>query len=114
MCDLKDIPLSDFEKRPYTDYENSTYTVISKIAFLIGVPKRIFENEHEPPQMEWYEKLYNNKNARIVRNLSILRVKAKLFCPEIAGLFCRIAGLFCHDSRANLSLKPVCFGIAIS
>lgn len=43
-----------------------------------------------------------------------LDVKAKLFCPEIAGLFCRIAGLFCHDSRANLSLKPVCFGIAIS
>ena len=43
-----------------------------------------------------------------------LFVKAKLFCPEIAGLFCRIAGLFCHDSRANLSLKPVCFGIAIS
>ena len=26
-------------------------------------------------------------------------VKAKLFCPEIAGLFCRIAGLFCHDSQ---------------
>lgn len=43
-----------------------------------------------------------------------ISVKAKLFCPEIAGLFCRIAGLFCHDSRANLSLKPVCFGIAIS
>ena len=46
--------------------------------------------------------------------LGIAIVKAKLFCPEIAGLFCRIAGLFCHDSRANLSLKPVCFGIAIS
>ena len=48
--------------------------------------------------------------------LSLLgrNVKAKLFCPEIAGLFCRIAGLFYHDSRANLSLKPVCFGIAIS
>lgn len=45
---------------------------------------------------------------------AIAAVKAKLFCPEIAGLFCRIAGLFCHDSRANLSLKPVCFGIAIS
>ena len=44
----------------------------------------------------------------------MFNVKAKLFCPEIAGLFCRIAGLFCHDSRANLSLKPVCFGIAIS
>lgn len=47
------------------------------------------------------------------RRIEII-VKAKLFCPEIAGLFCRIAGLFCHDSRANLSLKPVCFGIAIS
>lgn len=47
-------------------------------------------------------------------NHQSLVVKAKLFCPEIAGLFCRIAGLFCHDSRANLSLKPVCFGIAIS
>ena len=50
-----------------------------------------------------------DKNAQRIKD-----VKAKLFCPEIAGLFCRIAGLFCHDSRANLSLKPVCFGIAIS
>lgn len=49
-----------------------------------------------------------------IRCLIKIAVKAKLFCPEIAGLFCRIAGLFCHDSRANLSLKPVCFGIAIS
>ena len=55
--------------------------------------------------------------ARFFNEIGIstkLIVKAKLFCPEIAGLFCRIAGLFCHDSRANLSLKPVCFGIAIS
>lgn len=55
------------------------------------------------------------KGGSFMANTEIfLRVKAKLFCPEIAGLFCRIAGLFCHDSRANLSLKPVCFGIAIS
>ena len=27
-----------------------TYTVVSKVAYLIGVPKRIFENEHEPPK----------------------------------------------------------------
>ena len=36
----------------YTLYENGTYMVISKFAYLIGVPTRIFENEHEPPQME--------------------------------------------------------------
>lgn len=60
-------------KRPYTDYENSTYTVISKVAYLIGVPKRFFENEHEPPKMEWYQKLDMDRNARIVRNLCMLR-----------------------------------------
>ena len=53
-------------------------------------------------------------NISVCVGFPITVVKAKLFCPEIAGLFCRIAGLFCHDSRANLSLKPVCFGIAIS
>ena len=64
------------------------------------------------------EALLSGKNERVklaAKKLDgLLVVKAKLFCPEIAGLFCRIAGLFCHDSRANLSLKPVCFGIAIS
>ena len=58
-------------------------------------------------------KIYTLTNIYVYIMLNI-DVKAKLFCPEIAGLFCRIAGLFCHDSRANLSLKPVCFGIAIS
>ena len=60
-------------KLRYTDYENSTYTVVSKMAFLLGVEKRHFENEHEPPKMEWYEKLHADKNARIVRNLCRLR-----------------------------------------
>ena len=53
----------------YRDYENSTYNVVSKMAFLLGVEKRHFENEHEPPKMEWYEKLHQDKNARIIRNL---------------------------------------------
>ena len=57
----------------YTLYENSTYMVISKVAYLIGVPKSIFENEHEPPQMEWYTELEKDKNARIIRNLCVLR-----------------------------------------
>ena len=61
-------------------------------------------------------KLVTSSCDEVIKKINSLNqdVKAKLFCPEIAGLFCRIAGLFCHDSRANLSLKPVCFGIAIS
>lgn len=49
------------------------YEVVSIFAYLIGVEKRHFENEHEPPQLETYEKLRWNKNARIIRNLCILR-----------------------------------------
>ncbi len=61
------------DRNSYALYENSTYMVISKIAFLIGVPKRIFDNEYEPPQLEWYDTLQNDKNARIIRNLCLLR-----------------------------------------
>lgn len=60
-------------KHAYTDFENSTYMVVSKIAYLIGVPKRMFENEHEPPKLEHYEALEKDKSARIVRHLSALR-----------------------------------------
>ena len=52
---------------------NSTYTIVSKVAYLTGVPRRIFENEFEPPKLEIYEELDRDKNARIVRHLSCLR-----------------------------------------
>lgn len=54
-------------------YNDSTYVIVSKVAYLIGVPKRIFENEHEPPQLEVFQKLESDKNARIIRNLCIIR-----------------------------------------
>ena len=53
-------------------YKDSTYEIVSKVAYLIGVPKRIFENEHEPPKLEIFEKLDKDKNARIVRNLLLM------------------------------------------
>lgn len=56
-------------------YTDSTYVIVSKVAYLIGVPKRIFENEHEPPQLEVYQQLENEKNARIIRNLCIVRTE---------------------------------------
>ena len=31
-------------------YKDSTYELVSKVAYLIGVPLRIFQNEHEPPK----------------------------------------------------------------
>lgn len=54
-------------------YKDSTYEIVSKVAYLIGVPKRIFENEHEAPKLEIYHKLENDKTARIIRHLCIIR-----------------------------------------
>lgn len=50
-----------------------TYSIVSKVAYLLGVPRRIFENEHESPKMKEYELLEKNRHARIVRNLCMLR-----------------------------------------
>ena len=55
------------------DYSGGTYELISKVAYLIGVPKNIFENEHEPPKIEIFEQLEKDKNARIIRHLCIIR-----------------------------------------
>lgn len=54
-------------------YKDSTYELVSKAAYLIGVPQHIFENEHEAPQMEVYNRLETDKAARIVRNLCLIR-----------------------------------------
>lgn len=77
------------DTKPYTysDYQNGTYTIVSKVAYLIGVQKKIFENEHEPPKMEIYQKLNQDKNARIVRNLCMLRTAIERNYGEISKAF---------------------------
>lgn len=87
----------DDNKQSYTLYENSTYMVVSKVAYLIGVPKAIFENEHEPPKMEWYEELERDKNARIIRNLCMLRT-------AIERSFRKISTAMKYDLKSILSL----------
>ncbi len=59
----------------YTTYRNSTYNIVSIMAYLIGIDQAYYENgETEPaPQIEVYNKLKQNKNARIIRNLCIVR-----------------------------------------
>lgn len=41
--------------------KDRTYELVSKVAYLIGVPLRIFENEHEPPKLELYDQLERDK-----------------------------------------------------
>lgn len=54
-------------------YKDSTYEIVSRVAYLIGVPKRIFDNEYEAPKIDVYQRLELDKNARIIRNLCIVR-----------------------------------------
>ena len=96
---------------------NPSFPEYVKIGYADDIDKRLQRlnrSECIPFAFRVYATYEVNSRLSDLKIHSIIDVKAKLFCPEIAGLFCRIAGLFCHDSRANLSLKPVCFGIAIS
>jgi len=80
------------------NYKNSTYMVVSKVAYLIGVPYHIFENENQPPKLEWFDQLKVNKNARIIRNLCILRT-------AIERNFGKIHSAMCNDLK-NLHSLP--------
>ena len=86
-------------------YKDSTYELVSKVAFLIGVPQRIFENEHEAPQLDVYERLSKDKNARIIRNLCIIRT-------SIERNFRKINDIMRMEYRGLLSMPeiipPVC------
>lgn len=50
-----------------------TYNIISVFAYLAGVKHSNFLNEHEPMRLDIYDKLSQNQNASIIRNLCILR-----------------------------------------
>ena len=80
------------------DYPNSTFAIISKVAYLIGVPKRFFENEHSSPQMDVYQSMDRDKNARIVRHLCVLRT-------AIEQNYGRIYRAFQYDLK-NLHTLP--------
>ena len=59
------------EPQKEIDYPNSTYLVVSKVGYLLGVPKRFFEQGQL--DMEHYKAMDQNKNARLIRNLCLLR-----------------------------------------
>lgn len=52
-------------------YLNNTYEIVSKVGFLIGIRKEIFETSSL--DLEWYKIISQDRAARIIRNLCILR-----------------------------------------
>lgn len=54
---------------------NNTFEIVSTVGYLIGVAKEKFERDYSPLSLEVYNKLEHDKNARIVRNLCIIRTR---------------------------------------
>ena len=60
--------------------------IISRVAYLIGVPQWVFENELEAPQLEVFQELDQDKNARIIRNLCMVRTAMERFSGKISTI----------------------------
>ncbi len=82
-----------------TRYKNSTYLLVSKIAYLIGYADEVMTGDRVPEQMhEVYAELEKNKKARIIRNLCIIRYR-------IERNFAKIQNLMKYDLK-NIDTMP--------
>lgn len=76
------------EKRiAYSEYRNSTYRIVSLMAYLIGVDRNNFSQSGSPFLQSIYEDLDKNREARIIRNLCILRNALERFYKPISQEF---------------------------
>ena len=71
-------PIAQESPEVRTDYRNSTYNIVSKAGYLIGVSKQYFDPELGMLNLELFDQLDKDKNARIIRNLCMLRTAIEL------------------------------------
>ena len=62
---------------------DSTHEIVSKVAYLIGVYRWHFEQSDEPLRLDIYDELDLLKNARILRNLCMVRSAAERWFGKI-------------------------------
>jgi len=55
------------------EYKTGTMDIVSKVAYLAGVPKIFFDKEDNPLKLSIYEELEENKKAKKIRTLSKIR-----------------------------------------
>lgn len=72
----------------YNEFQNSTYTLVSPMAYLIGIDKENFGEENARPfLLKSYEELDAHKEARIIRNLCRIRTAMERNYPAIVSEF---------------------------
>lgn len=70
------IEAEELSKRDkYRERRGEEYEIVSKAAFLIGVPETHWKSQYTGLEQDIYEQLNENKNARIIRNLCGLRTE---------------------------------------
>ena len=87
---VEELEYTQIETPPDTShYRNPTYNIVSIMAFLIGVDRGVFETDSDEPrpQLEAFDKLKINKNARIIRNLCIVRNGIEKYYIPISRAF---------------------------
>ena len=75
------------QRAAFQEFRNPTHNIVSIVAYLIGIEKKHFENEHEPPQINIYDQLQDDKAARIVRNLCMIRTAIEQKYIAISNAF---------------------------
>ena len=74
MNEIHDLlPELGFDDTEPDTYRSNRYDIVSKVGYLIGVSLTIFESENSTLDKSVFEQLNADKNARIIRNLCILR-----------------------------------------
>ena len=58
--------------------QDNTHEIVSKVAYLIGVPQEHFGTEAHAFWADIYRTLDATKNARLLRNLCVVRAAAEL------------------------------------
>lgn len=97
LADLGSIFPTDTPESPAIHDHRNTYNLVALMMYLIGVEYRHFE-KHDPPLTENFRKHNQNKNARIIRNLCMIRT-------ALEQGYSRIRSKFLYDMK-NLSSLP--------
>lgn len=95
-----DQAVNEVPRIPSQPHTRSTYQIVSMVAYLLGVPKKIFEHDYEPPKMDIYERLDKNRHARIIRHLCILRT-------AIESKFKVINDRMLHEYKSLMTIPEV-------
>ena len=88
---------NDTSEKDFIKYKDSTHDLVSKIGYLFGIPKKVFESDSLPQKLSIYNELDANKNARIIRNLCMLRT-----CIERGFKYINNAMRYDHRSILNM------------